>query len=118
MASVLGLGGLFLKIEDQERWRAWYQTVLELSFDAWGGVAFPHPNKGYAVLSPFSPDTDYFEPSEAPFMINLIVDDIDGVLAKAAAAGASATGREDNDYGRFAWLMDPAGIKVELWQPT
>ena len=68
-------------------------------------------------MASFSADTDYFAPSDAPFMINLIVEDIDGVLAKAEAAGEKALGRQDESYGRFAWLLDPAGIKVELWEP-
>jgi predicted enzyme related to lactoylglutathione lyase len=68
------------------------------------------------VLGPrdVAPETDY--PSCLPFMINLIVDDIEGVLA-TAKAGAEALGRKDEDYGRFARLTDPAGVKVELWRP-
>ena len=70
------------------------------------------------VLGPrgVAPETDYFHPSSLPFMINLIVDDIEGVLA-TAEAGAEALGRQDEDYGRFARLTDPAGVKVDLWQP-
>ena len=117
MASVVGLGGIFMKVADQDGWRAWYRDVLGVTFDDWGGVAFQHPDRGYAVLSPFAIDTDYFDPSAASFMINLIVDDIDGVVAKVQTAGVEPLGREDNEYGRFAWLMDPIGVKVELWQP-
>jgi predicted enzyme related to lactoylglutathione lyase len=117
MAAVVGIGGVFMKVADADTWRAWYAQVLGVAFDDWGGVQFPHPDIGYGVLSPFAADTDYFQPSFAPFMLNLIVDDLDGVLARVKAAGAEWTGPEDNDYGRFAWLMDPAGVKVELWQP-
>jgi predicted enzyme related to lactoylglutathione lyase len=117
MARVVGLGGVFIKIADADSWRAWYSRVLGVSFDEWGGVTFPHPEIGFAVISPFPSDSDYFAPSTAPFMINLIVDDLDGVLAHVRAAGAQWTGPEDNDYGRFAWLIDPVGLKVELWQP-
>jgi catechol 2,3-dioxygenase-like lactoylglutathione lyase family enzyme len=117
MSRVVGIGGVFIKIADPDAWRAWYGRVLGVGFDDWGGVAFPHPDIGYGVLSPFAPDTDYFEPSSAPFMINLIVDDLDGVLAGVRAAGVSWTGPDDNDFGRFAWLMDPIGLKIELWQP-
>ncbi|HWE99734.1 MAG TPA: VOC family protein [Caulobacteraceae bacterium] len=117
MASVQGIGGVFIKIADAEGWRAWYARVLGLSFDQWGGLVFPHPNIGYGVLSAFPPDSDYFAPSDAPFMLNLIVDDLDGVLAAVRAAGVSFEGPQDNDYGRFVWVIDPAGIKVELWQP-
>jgi predicted enzyme related to lactoylglutathione lyase len=117
MARVVGIGGVFIKIADADAWRSWYAQVLGVGFDDFGGVSFPHPDIGYGVLSPFPTDTDYFAPSTAPFMINLIVDDLDGVLAQVRAAGVSWTGPEDNDYGRFAWLMDPIGLKVELWQP-
>lgn len=117
MARVVGIGGVFMKIADADTWRDWYARVLGVNFDDWGGVSFPHPDIGYGVLSPFAPDTDYFDPSAQPFMINLIVDDLNGVLSRAQAAGAQWSGPEDNEYGRFAWLMDPAGVKVELWQP-
>jgi predicted enzyme related to lactoylglutathione lyase len=84
----------------------------------WGGVVFPHPAKGYQVWSPFKADSDYFDPSPHPVMINLIVDDLDQVLAKAKAAGVEPLKRDDgDDAGRFAWLLDPMGIKVELWEP-
>jgi predicted enzyme related to lactoylglutathione lyase len=117
MARVVGLGGVFLKVFDQDAWRDWYRRVLGIAFDDWGSASFPHPDLGFAVVSPFKVDTDYFDPSTASFMINLIVDDMDGALANIRAAGVEPLGAEDNDYGRFAWLMDPAGVKVELWQP-
>jgi predicted enzyme related to lactoylglutathione lyase len=117
MARVVGIGGVFLKVADADTWRNWYAQVLGVNFDDWGGVSFQHPDIGYGVLSPFPPDTDYFAPSAQPFMINLIVDDLDGALARVQASGVQWTGPEDNEYGRFAWLVDPAGVKVELWQP-
>ena len=117
MAKVLGLGGVFFKVQDPEGVRAWYAKVLGIEFDAYGGTHFKHPDKGVTVLTPFKADTDYFKPSTAPFMINLIVDDLDGVLAHAKAAGVEPLGRQDADYGNFAWLLDPAGVKLELWQP-
>lgn len=117
MARIVGIGGVFIKVADADAWRNWYAQVLGVSFDDWGGVSFQHPDIGYGVLSPFAPDTDYFEPSTQPFMINLIVDDLGGVLSRVQSAGVQWSGPEDNEYGRFAWLMDPAGIKVELWQP-
>ncbi len=117
MARVLGLGGVFVKAPDLEAWRAWYRDVLGVRFEDFGAAIFKHPDAGFTTLAPFAPDTDYFLPSAQPFMINLIVEDIDGVLAAAAAAGALPAGRQDEDYGRFAWLIDPAGVKVELWEP-
>ena len=84
-----------------------------------GGVVWREPTGSPANWSVFKADSDYFAPSAAPFMINLIVDDLDGVmLAKAKAEGAELVGEPTNDeYGRFGWLMDPAGLKIELWQP-
>ncbi|MET0272605.1 MAG: VOC family protein [Phenylobacterium sp.] len=118
MAKVLGIGGVFFKAEDTKAVADWYARVLGLEVSEWGGVVFQHPAEGYQVWSPFKADSDYMAPSTLPFMINLMVDDLDGVLAKAAAEGVEPTGRDDNDdYGKFAWIMDPVGIKVELWQP-
>jgi predicted enzyme related to lactoylglutathione lyase len=118
MAKVLGIGGVFFKADDTKAVAAWYARVLGLEPSEWGGVVFQHPAQGYQVWSPFKADTDYMAPSTLPFMINLMVDDLDGVLAKAAAEGVEPTGRDDNDdYGKFAWIIDPVGIKVELWQP-
>ena len=117
MAKVVGLGGVFIKAADMAAWRAWYRDVLGVGFEDFGGAVFRHPDAGFTTLAPFAADTDYFQPSSQPFMINLIVEDIDGVLAAARAAGVEPVGRQDEDYGRFAWLIDPAGVKVELWEP-
>jgi predicted enzyme related to lactoylglutathione lyase len=60
--------------------------------------------------------TDYYDPSAQPFMINLLVDDMDAMLERVRAAGVEVLGRQDESYGSFAWVMDPVGVKVELWQ--
>jgi predicted enzyme related to lactoylglutathione lyase len=117
MAKVLGLGGVFVKVDDLEAWKGWYATVLGVKFEDYGSAIFAHPKVGCVNLSPFASDSSYFAPSSAAFMINLIVEDMDGVLARAAEHGAQALGRQDESYGRFAWLLDPAGVKVELWEP-
>jgi predicted enzyme related to lactoylglutathione lyase len=119
VAQVLGIGGVFFKAEDPKAVSAWYARVLGFAASEWGGVVFTPPAGGQQVWSPFKADTDYMAPSDAPFMVNLVVDDIDGVLARAAAEGVEPVGRNDDDpNGRFAWLMDPAGVKIELWQPA
>lgn len=117
MAKILGLGGVFFKASNPVAVRDWYARVLGFEVHDWGGAIFKHPSVGYANWSPFAADTHYFEPSEAGFMINFIVDDIDGVLAKALMEGVEPTGRQDEEMGRFAWLIDPAGVKIELWEP-
>ena len=118
MAKVLGLGGIFFKAEDPAAVREWYARVLGFEVHDWGGVAFDPVKNNGTNWSPFAADTRYFEPGTAPFMINFIVDDLDGVLAKAAAGGVEPTGLQDETMGRFAWLIDPAGVKIELWEPA
>ncbi|MDQ3079890.1 MAG: VOC family protein [Pseudomonadota bacterium] len=117
MAKVTGLGGIFYKVADPAATQAWYQEMLGVGGE-WGAV-FPFKAdsaEGFSLLSPFKAATDYFAPSEAPFMINLRVDDLDGMIADLAVKGVSILGRQDEDYGRFAWILDPDGIKVELFQ--
>jgi predicted enzyme related to lactoylglutathione lyase len=118
MAKVVGVGGVFIKTADVEAWRAWYQGVLGLTLEDFGGAVFPHPDIGHTLIASFPADSDYFAPSPHSLMINLIVDDLDGVLARAARAGVTPISREDSEFGRFAALVDPAGVKVELWQPA
>ena len=118
---VLGLGGLFFKSPDPSRLRQWYERVLGLQFNNWGGIVFDPtalPENGATILTPFAADTDYFAPSAQPFMFNLVVDDLEAVLARAAAAGATVLeGRASGEQGDFAWIVDGDGNKVELWQP-
>jgi catechol 2,3-dioxygenase-like lactoylglutathione lyase family enzyme len=116
MGRVIGVGGVFFTAKDPQAVRAWYQRVLGV--DLGGGSAhWAYPDKGVTVLS-VKTDASYFAPSTQPFMINLIVEDLAGLLAKAEAAGVKPLGREDHEYGKFAWLLDPAGVKVELWEPV
>ena len=117
MARVTGLGGIFYKVVDTAATQAWYQDNLGVGGE-WGAM-FPFKAddpEGFSLLSPFKADSDYFAPSAAPFMINLRVDDLDGMIADLAAKEISILGRQDEDYGRFAWILDPDGIKVELFQ--
>jgi predicted enzyme related to lactoylglutathione lyase len=117
MAKVTGLGGVFYKVENPERTRAWYQEMLGIGGD-WGAM-FPFAQDsadGFTLLSPFNQTTDYFSPSHERFMINLRVDDLDGLIAELEGKGIAIVGRQDEDYGRFAWIVDCDGIKIELWQ--
>jgi catechol 2,3-dioxygenase-like lactoylglutathione lyase family enzyme len=117
MAKVLGIGGVFFKAADPQAVRDWYARVLGFDIQEWGGVIWPHPSIGHGNWSVFEATTQYYDPSTAPFMVNFIVDDLDGVLAKARDEGVAPLDQQDEIYGRFAWLMDPAGVKIELWQP-
>lgn len=117
MAKVSGLGGVFYKVADTEATRSWYRDTLGVGGDY--GAMFPFKNddpEGFTLLTPFEAGSDYFAPSTERFMINLRVDDLDGMIADLAAKGIEILGRQDKDYGRFAWILDPDGVKVELWQ--
>ena len=123
MAKVLGLGGLFFKSADCDAAREWYSRVLGIDFESWGGTVFlpqvaaEHPGAG-TVFSPFKSETDYFSPSTERFMFNLMVDDLDAMLARCAEQGVETVGDVlDEANGRFAHIMDPEGRKIELWQP-
>lgn len=120
MAKVLGLGGVFFKAQDPAKLGAWYKEWLDLPVEPWGAV-LPHddlPPTAYGVWTPFKADTDYFEPSTAGFMINLVVDDVDGCLARVREGGAQVMEKvEESEFGRFGWFVDPEGNKVELWAP-
>ena len=124
MARVTGIGGVFFKARDKEALTAWYREHLGIeageygmAFD-WrdtGGTEVP----GCTVWGPFRHDTTYFNPSTAPFMINYRVDDLDALLAKLRAAGVTVDDKvEEYEYGRFGWIMDPEGNRLELWEPT
>lgn len=121
MARVIGLGGIFFKSPDPKALGEWYKTHLGLPVEDWGGAAFhlsAQSISGYTVWSPFKHDTDYFTPSPAAFMFNLIVDDLAQALAQVSQAGAEIVGDvEQSEFGSFGWFVDPDGNKVELWQP-
>lgn len=126
MAKVLGLGGLFMACSDPAATKDWYARVLGLEINDYGGFDFVQkhavaafPEAARTVFAPFDAKSDYFAPSTLPYMLNLMVDDLDGMLARAKAEGVEPVQLgEDYDYGRFAWLMDPDGRKVELWEPV
>lgn len=126
MAKVLGVRGIFFKCRDVEATRTWYRDVLGINQNDHGGFDFSYapaveifPKGARTIFSPFKDDVEYFEPSEAPYMINLMVDDLDGMLDRLKAHDVPlANPVEEYDYGRFAWVMDPNGIKVELWEPV
>ncbi len=103
MAKVTGLGGIFYKVADPEKTRVWYQETLGIGGN-WGAM-FPfkkHDPDGFTLFSQFKADSDYFGPSDKPFMVNLRVDDIDGMVEALESKGIEILGRQDEDYGRFA----------------
>lgn len=116
-ARVLGIGGVFFKARDPERLRAWYRDHLGLEVTEWGGVAFPGASAA-TVWCIFPAESDYFAPSGAEFMINYRVEDLDQVLQALRREGCEVDDRiESSEYGRFGWVMDPEGNRLELWEP-
>ncbi len=115
MERVTGIGGIFFKSEDPAKLSAWYREHLGITPD--GGVVV-FSGEGMTVWSPFAKSTTYFAPSQAPFMINYRVTNLDAMLAQLRAAGVKVDDKvDDSEYGRFGWAMDPEGNRFELWQP-
>ena len=118
MAKVTGLGGVFYKVADPAKTQAWYRDTLGVGGE-WGANfrwADETGDDPFSLLSPFKESSDYFAPSPTPFMLNLRVDDLDGMIAALEEKGVEILGRQDEDYGNFAWILDCDGIKIELWQ--
>ena len=121
--SIIGLGGVFFKSKDPSALRQWYKEILEIPMEEWGTMMpisayHAHFPDAYTVLSPFKADSDYFKPSDKEFMINFIVSDLDDFIQKIIAKGVPLEGNPvDDDYGKFAWLLDPEMNKIELWEP-
>lgn len=117
---ITGVGGVFFKAKDPKALAAWYRDVLGLPLEAWGGAALRYdaPTHPPALIwNAFPASTTYFAPSTAEFMINYAVDDMDAFLARLQAKGVAVLKRTDDATGRFAWILDPEGHKIELWEP-
>ena len=122
MKRVTGIGGIFLRGKDPAALRAWYQAHLGIDVQDWGGTAFRWadesgaPAIGTTVWS--IGDGSYFAPSTAPFMVNYRVADLHAVLALLRKEGCEVLDKVDeSEYGKFGWVIDPEGNKVELWEP-
>ncbi|WP_266171488.1 VOC family protein [Dyella subtropica] len=121
MAKVIGLGGIFFKSRDPAGLAAWYAEHLGLPVEKWGGARFNESESrdAYAAWAPFAADTSYFGPGTQHYMVNYRVDDLDALLAQLRAAGVAVDERvEESEFGRFGWIMDPEGTRIELWQPS
>lgn len=118
---VTGIGGVFVKSRNPKALAAWYRDVLGMPLETWGGALLrydaPH-HPSVAVWNAFPQSTDYMAPSDREFMVNFAVDDLDAIIARIESKGVHVLKRDDSaPNGRFAWLLDPDGTKVELWQP-
>ena len=126
MPKATGIGGVFIKAKNPGKTLQWYADNLGFEPNAdvnctsflWRDLP-KHDPGGYTVFGLFEPDTKYFDPSPAPFMINLCVDDLDGVLERLRKAGAKVEDKIlDEMNGRFGYAYDPEGVKLELWEPN
>lgn len=124
MKRVTGIGGIFFKARDPQALRAWYQRHLGIDVQPWGGAAFTwtdgagKPCAGTTAWSIGAADSDNFAPSAAAFVINYRVDDLLGLVKALREEGCQVLDKiDDSEYGKFGWVIDPEGNKVELWEP-
>lgn len=124
MKRVTGIGGIFFQARDPAALRAWYKRHLGIEVQDWGGAVFPwsdeagRPTGGTTVWSINPAESEYYAPSISPFMVNYRVADLAAVLQALRDEGCQVLEKtEDSEFGRFGWVMDPEGNKVELWQP-
>ena len=124
MAKVTGIGGVFFKSAGKgSELAAWYQKNLGIELESWGGSILKWTDDkvadgGLTVWSTANSDSKWFSPSDSSFMINYRVDDLDELLASLKQNGVEILkGPDSEENGKFAWIMDPDGNKVELWEP-
>jgi predicted enzyme related to lactoylglutathione lyase len=119
VGKAVGVGGVFLKAQDPKKLAAWYAEHLGVSCGDDGSIVFDGPESaGMTVFAHFPADTKYLGEGPQQAMVNFRVDSLDELLTKLAEAGERIDPkREDHDYGRFAWIVDPEGNRVELWEP-
>jgi len=124
MARVTGVGGIFFKsTNDNAALAAWYQKNLGMRLEPWGGAILKWPEDraedgGLTVWHVAGRDSQWFSPSNSSFMVNYRVDNLDELLTQLRAGGVEVIkGPDSDDNGKFAWIMDPDGNKVELWEP-
>ena len=124
MKRVTGIGGIFFDAKDPVALRAWYQAHLGIDVQSWGGAAFDWADasgqrvSGTTAWSIAAADSGQFAPSKSSFMVNYRVDDLDALLQALRDEGCEVLEKaDDSDYGKFGWVMDPEGNKVELWEP-
>lgn len=127
MERVTGIGGIFFKARDPRQMMAWYSKHLGIGANTGEGETYAEftwrdseePQRpGSTVWALFPQDTTYFDPGTAPFMVNYRVADLDALLAQLKAEGVHVEERiEEYEHGRFGWITDPEGSRIELWEP-
>jgi catechol 2,3-dioxygenase-like lactoylglutathione lyase family enzyme len=124
MKRVTGIGGIFFKAKDPVALRSWYQKHLGVDVLEWGGAVFRwvddegRPTPGMTVWNVSDAAGDYYAPSSSTFMVNYRVAELHPLLKALRAEGCQVLDKTDeSEYGKFGWVMDPEGNKVELWEP-
>jgi len=124
MRRVTGIGGIFFHAKDPVALRAWYKRHLGIDVQEWGGAAFAwadaagDPTTGTTVWSVAAADANSFAPGTSSFMVNYRVDDLVALLQALRDEGCNVLDKtDDSEYGKFGWVTDPEGNKVELWEP-
>jgi len=127
MRRVTGIGGVFFKAKDPKALAEWYRVHLGVNVEAWGGAVFRWADddaggEGATAWNLFDRDTAYFAPGTASFMINYRVADLHALLAALRAEGCKVEDKvedkvDESEYGKFGWVIDPEGNKIELWEP-
>lgn len=121
---VTGIGGIFFKAKDQKELQRWYSDHLGIGVGSEPCAIFEWREKdeperdGCTVWSIFRGDTTYFDPGASPFMVNYRVADLGRLTELLRAEGVEVTGPEEHPNGRFAWITDPEGNRIELWEPA
>lgn len=119
---VTGIGGLFFKTKNPKATKDWYKKHLGFNTDDYGCTFWWKDNSGKdssTQWSPFSKDTNYFEPSKKDFMFNYRVDNLHDLINTLKEEGVTVVGDiEEYDYGKFGWILDNDGNKIELWEPV
>ena len=119
---VTGIGGIFFKTKDPIATKDWYSKHLDFNTDQWGSTFWWKDKEGNDCSTQWSPmkeDTDYYEPSKKPFMVNYRVENLEELLEELRKEGVEIVGKMQSfDYGKFGWIMDPDGNKIELWEPV
>lgn len=124
MKRVTGIGGIFFKARDPVALRTWYQRHLGIDVQDWGGAAFRwadadgKPTAGMTIWSISNAASDHLSPSASSFMVNYRVADLHALLGELRKEGCNVLDKtEELEYGKFGWVVDPEGNKVELWEP-
>ena len=124
MSRVVGIGGIFIKARDSATLREWYRRHLGMDIQEWGGMVFAWSRAdgpggdGNTTWSIFEEGSSYFAPSSQRFMVNYIVKDLRAVLGALRSEGCEVDEKtQESEYGKFGWVMDPEGNRLELWEP-